>query len=118
LEDKEMTGTDEYGIQSIPPRYDESNSYYIYTSEGYSKAVDDINAEEREIAEAAIRAETQQRLDSEEIEKLESLNREMEKKILEEIHLKEKLLEIRMADLEEYIQEEEIIPGTNIDLLA
>ena len=113
-----MSGADEYGIQSIPPRYDVSNSYYVYTSEGYSRAVEEIDAEEREIAEAELRAETQQRLDFEEVERLESLNRENEKQILEEIRLKEDQMELHNADIRQYDNPEENIPGRNIDLLA
>jgi len=114
-----MTVTDDYGIQSVPPRYDENNSFYVHTSEGYSKAVEEIDAEEREIAEAELRAETQQRLDFEEAERFEELNRENEKQILEEIRLKENQIEYQIADLEEYNPEEEIPPpGTNLDLLA
>ncbi|MBI9099151.1 MAG: hypothetical protein JEY91_11770 [Spirochaetaceae bacterium] len=113
-----MTGSDEYGIQSIPPRYDEYNSYYIYTSEGYSRAVEEIDAEEGEIAEAELKAEMEQRLNSEEIARLEEMNREDEKRILEEIHLKEELREQQIANPSEYIQEDETPPGTNVDLLA
>lgn len=113
-----MTGTEEYGIQSISPRYDENNSYYIYSSEGYRRAVEQIDDEVRGIAEAEIEAETQTRLNSDEIEKLESQNREMEKRILEDIHLREKEREYPSPDVEEYTHDEEISNGSNIDLLA
>ena len=118
MEDKGMSGTNEYGIQSIPPHYDVNNSYYVYTSEGYSKAVEEIDTEERDIAEAELRADTQQRLDSEEIERLEDLNREVEKQILEGIHLKEKQVELQLVDLGEYEEKEEIPTGSNVNLLA
>lgn len=113
-----MSGIDEYGIQSIPPRYDEHNSYYVHTSEGYSRAVEEIEAEEREIAEAELRDETQKRLESEEMIRLEEYNRENEKRILEEIRLREEQRELQISDLDEYNPEETPPPGTNLDLLA
>jgi len=113
-----MSGTEEYGIQSIPPRYDEYNSYYIHTSEGYNRAVEEIEAEERDIAEEEMINNSQQRLDSDEIERLEAVNRENEKRILEEIKLKEEQRELQTADISEYENHDEIQPGLNVDLLA
>lgn len=113
-----MTGSEEFGIQSIPPRYDINNSYYIYTSEGYTKAVEEIETEEREIAEAELQAIAEQNLETEEIERLEQIQRENEKQILTEIKLKDMEVEQQLADLSEYDMDEEIPPGSTLDLLA
>lgn len=113
-----MSDTEEYGIQSIPPRYDQYNSFYIHTSEGYEKAVEDIDAEKRDVAEAEMRTEEQLRLDSEELKRLEEADRENEKRILEEIHQKEIQVEFKNADVSEYDEGNDIPPGSNVDLLA
>ena len=113
-----MSGTEEYGIQPIPPRYDGYNSFYIHTSEGYNKAVEEIEAEERDIAEEKKISDSQLSLDFDENVRLETINRENEKRILEEINQKEEVIEQQTADISEYIFHEEILPGTNVDLLA
>lgn len=113
-----MSSTENYGIQSIPPPYDENNRYYIHTSEGYSRVLEEIDTEQRDIADTERIEERQQRLDSDEIERLEAVNRENEKRILEEIGLKEKQSKLQIADVAEYLLDDEALRGTNIDLLA
>ena len=114
-----MTGHEDFGIQSIPPQYDVNNSYYVYTSEGYKRAVENIDAEERGIVEAEIRTEEQLRLDLEERKRIEEIYRRNDKMILAEIQRKEYEEIQLLKDLEEYNSDEEIDPpGTNVDLLV
>lgn len=138
---------DDYGIQSVPPRYDEYNSYYVHTSEGYSRAVEEIEAREREAAEAEIKAQSQkiieeerlrgtygdiiespedeeshiaksEGLSEEDLRRLEAYNREREREILNEIRMREEEISAQTADISEYVAREETPPGTNLDLLA
>ncbi len=113
-----MTGIDEFSIQSITPVYDKNNSYYIYTSEGYNRAIEKIDAEKRDIAEAEARAETEQRLDFEEIERVEAMKRENDKLFLQQIREKEEEMERQMAEADDYIIDNTPLPGSNLDILG
>ncbi len=113
-----MSGIGEYGIQSISPQYDVNNSYYVYTSEGYRRAVEEIETEKRESTEPEIKTEKQTFDESGRLLKLEQLHRENEKLIISEIKLKEYEKAINIKVLEEYNTREEITIGTNVDLLA
>ena len=113
-----MSGTEEYGIQSIPPRYDENNSFYIHNSDGYNRVVEEIDAEKRDIADTELKAVEQQRLEYEDNVRISEIKREDEKRFLESIRLKEEQIELHTADISEYEPEEEILSGTNVDLLA
>lgn len=109
----------EYGIQSVPPRYEEYDSYYVHNSEGYEKAVDQIDAEEREEAEAETREKENRIHDEEDRRRIEEYNRLRERQILEEINRKEEEIESQSADVSEYEESDTSPPpGTRVDLLA
>ncbi|MBB6481279.1 hypothetical protein [Spirochaeta isovalerica] len=129
--------SEDYGIRSVPPRYDEYNSYFIHTSEGYEKAVEQIEAEEREQSAAEIQRameadlrtreekelSDEQRLVSEitaeeEMRKSEEYHRQREQAILDDIRLKEEEVAAQKAEISEYEDREEDPPGTRVDLLA
>lgn len=113
-----MSGAEEYGVRSIPPRYDEYNSLYVHNSQEYEKTVEEIDSEKRDMAEAEIKADQEKRLELEEYERLSVFRREDEKRVLESIHLKEKEMELRDLDASEYEPDDEEFSGTNVDLLA
>lgn len=113
-----MSGTEEYGIQSIPPRYYENNSFYVHNSDGYNRAVENFDTEKRDIADAELKAVEQQRFKIDDNERFSEIKREDEKKFLESIRLKKKQVELHTTDISEYVPEEEFLSGTNVDLLA
>lgn len=111
--------SDDYGIQSVPPRYDRYDSFYIHTSEGYSRAVEEIDGQMRDEAAVEARTVEQKTLDGEEQRRLEEYKREQERAVLEEIRLKEELTAAQREGVSEYDGEEDSPPpGTSVDLLA
>ncbi len=113
-----MSDINKFGIQSISPQYDVNNSYYVYTSEGYRRAVEEIDTEKRESTEPEIITEKQTYDESERLLELEQFHRENEKLIIAEIKQKGYEKAINIKALENYNTREEIAIGTNVDLLA
>ena len=129
--------SEDYGIRPVPPRYNEYNSFYIYTSEGYRKAVEEIEASEREQAENEVHKAMEEDLSTRELDSLsdkerleaalaaeeekqrtEEYTRERDREILDEIRLKEEQIAAQRADVQEYEEENQDPPGTKLDLLA